>query len=71
MVRHLLTVYTVIPSNATFIIASKHILPAVMRYARSLAETANQIQAAGADAVVIHHQNMKHCSFTSIILITV
>ena len=33
-------------------IASKHILPAVMRYARNLAETANQINAAGADSTI-------------------
>ena len=30
-------------------IASKHIIPAVMRYARNLAETANEIKGAGAD----------------------
>ena len=30
-------------------IASKHIIPAVMRYAKNLAETANEIREAGAD----------------------
>lgn len=38
-----------IEARAMIDIASKHILPAVMRYARNLAETANQIHAAGAD----------------------
>ena len=38
-----------IEARAMVDIASKHILPAVMRYARNLAETANQICTAGAD----------------------
>ena len=33
-------------------IASKHIIPAVMRYSRSLAGTANEIKQAGADVTV-------------------
>ena len=33
-------------------IASKHIIPAVMRYARNLAGTANEIKTAGADVTV-------------------
>lgn len=41
-----------IEARAMIDIASKHILPAVMRYARNLAETANQIHTAGADNTV-------------------
>ena len=33
-------------------IASKHIIPAVMRFARNVAGTANEIKQAGADAAV-------------------
>ena len=38
-----------IEARAMIDIASKHIIPAVMRYARNLAETANEIKGAGAD----------------------
>ncbi|MEF2852455.1 MAG: glutamine synthetase III [Lachnospiraceae bacterium] len=38
-----------IEARAMIDIASKHIIPAVMRYARNLAETANEIKEAGAD----------------------
>ena len=38
-----------IEARAMIDIASKHIIPAVMRYARNLAETANEIKVAGAD----------------------
>lgn len=41
-----------IEARAMIDIASKHILPAVMRYARNLAETANQIREAGVDNTV-------------------
>ncbi len=41
-----------IEARAMIDIASKHILPAVMRYARNLAETANQIREAGVDNAV-------------------
>ncbi len=39
-----------IEARAMIDIASKHIIPAVMRYARNLAGTANEIRQAGADA---------------------
>ena len=38
-----------IEARAMIDIASKHIIPAVMRYAKNLAETANEIREAGAD----------------------
>ena len=41
-----------IEARAMIDIASKHIIPAVMRYARNLAETANEIRGAGADESV-------------------
>ena len=41
-----------IEARAMIDIASKHIIPAVMRYARNLAETANEIKGAGADESV-------------------
>ena len=41
-----------IEARAMIDIASKHIIPAVMRYARNLAETANEIKEAGADESV-------------------
>lgn len=41
-----------IEARAMIDIASKHIIPAVMRFARNLAETANEIRQAGADASV-------------------
>lgn len=41
-----------IEARAMIDIASKHIIPAVMRYARSLAGTANEIKQAGADVTV-------------------
>lgn len=41
-----------IEARAMIDIASKHILPAVMRYAKNLAETANQISTAGIDNTV-------------------
>ena len=42
-----------IEARAMIDIASKHIIPAVMRYARNLAETANEIKEAGADEAVL------------------
>lgn len=41
-----------IEARAMIDIASKHIIPAVMRYARNLAGTANEIKQAGADVTV-------------------
>lgn len=41
-----------IEAKAMIDIASKHIIPAVMRYARNLAGTANEIKQAGADVTV-------------------
>ncbi len=41
-----------IEARAMIDIASKHIIPAVMRYARNLAGTANEIKLAGADVTV-------------------
>jgi glutamine synthetase len=41
-----------IEARAMIDIASKHIIPAVMRFARNLAGTANEIKAAGADVTV-------------------
>lgn len=41
-----------IEARAMIDIASKHIIPAVMRYARNLAGTANEIREAGADVTV-------------------
>ena len=41
-----------IEARAMIDLASKHIIPAVMRYARNLAETANEIRQAGVDASV-------------------